>query len=200
MARKSTNRGVRGNWVFVPEDAEEAAERDREEVQTRLFGLHQMDFPARCKALDQYYDYFPEDGGMAAVPDGGAWVLVKNPPHTEYTVPPLSFWFAEPWPMLGGGPQPKRVKVVTQQGGLGLFPSEFVVVKDFERWFEFVGAGIEARFFGGPTAGVPEAQLHYLRSRGIAKRDAIVMLVGSIRAHGVLWLEVVDPQALAAFT
>lgn len=178
-----------GAWVFVPDDPEKQLEDDKQHVIESLFGLRKMDFPARCLALEQYYDYFPEEAGRV-VPDGGCWILVIEPPNTEYSVAPFSFWFAEPWPMdYSGDPTPKRVKIITPSGELGLFPREYRVINEPERYYEFVGNGITLHFFGGEAAGVPEDQLFYLRSRGIAQRDAIGMLIKSIRTHGVLWME-----------
>jgi hypothetical protein len=113
---------------------------------------------------------------------------VKRPPFTEYTVPPFSFWFAEPWPHKNERHCSHRVKIITPKGELGLYPREYVIVKDIAKYYEFLGSGMEMKFFGNDD-GVPKDKLFYMRSRGIAKRDAIALLIGSIKAHGVCWIE-----------
>jgi hypothetical protein len=135
--------------------------------------------------VEQIHDYFP---GANEVPKEGAWILVKTPPPCEYTVPPLSMWFATPWDMKRERNNSHRVRIVTPRGDLGLFPREYSIVKNPEKYHEFLGQGMELQFFGG-VDGVPADQLFYLRSRGISKRDAIAMLLGNIRAHGVCWIE-----------
>ncbi len=138
-------------------------------------------------AVEQFNDYFP---GENMVPEGGAWIMVKTPPSCEYTVTPLSFWFAEPWPIQGERHCSHRVKIITPRGELGFFPREYSLIKDPGKFYEFVGQGITPKFFGNDNEeGIPRDKLFYLRSRGISKADAITMLVGSVTAHSVLWLE-----------
>lgn len=184
-----------GKWVFLrdePITPEEEGAENRELVATMLTLHRDGRFP--FSAIDQFQDYFPEGNKVA---DGGEWILVKHPPHTEYTVPPLSLWFAEPWPMEPATtrkarrtmPMPHRVKIVTPKGTLGLFPREYSVVKNPEKYYEFIGEGMEIKFFGGDLSGVPEPKLFYLQSRGVSKRDALAMLIGHIKAHGICWIE-----------
>lgn len=202
-----------GHWerVWVESSEEEELEWQRDFVESQLFAFRaDMDFPARCAALKQMHDYFPGDN---EVPEEGCWVLVKHPPHTEYTVPPLSMWFATPWPfqrarqkkeqMVGTRrsaqfrrPEPHRVKIVTPRGDLGLFPHEYARIDDMTKYYEFINDGMKIRFFG-TTEGVPEDKLFYLRSRGIGKAEAISMLLQEIKAHGVCWLEPSDEVANA---
>ena len=110
-------------------------------------------------AMEQFQDYFP---GRNKVPDGGGWILVKTPPPTEYTVPPLSIWFAEPWPMDNERHSTHRVKILTPKGELGLFPREYSLIEDPAKYYEFVGQGMEIHFFGNEE-GVPKDALFYLR-------------------------------------
>lgn len=175
-----------GKWVFVENEKRTPEEIRAEEERHVLEGYAFIGDPKYpFSRIDEWHDYFPD---AQLVPEGGAWIMIKQPPPCEYTVPPFSFWYSEPWPMEGSGPKPKRVKIVTPKGELGVFPHEYSLVQDIAKYFEFVGDGIEAKFFGNED-GIPKEPLFYLRSRGIAKRDAIVMLIGSIKAHGVLWLE-----------
>jgi len=183
--RKPRNRAG-GKWVFVEDknrDPAESEEEKMEEVVQMLTTFRSKDHP--FAAVEQFYDYFP---GANKVPDGGAWVLVKNSPPTEYTVPPLSIWFAEPWPMEKERHCSHRVKLVTPRGDLGLFPREYSLIEDPSKYYEFIGADMEIKFFGSDV-GIPELPLFYLRSRGIGKKDAITMLVGQIKASGVCWIE-----------
>lgn len=179
-----------GRWVFVPQEEltpEQIAdnlEADKDEVMSKITAQGDPRYP--FAKIDEFHDYFP---GTNEVPKGGSWIMVKEPPSTQYTVPPLSIWFATAWPMYSGKHQIHRVKVVTPKGELGLFPHEYVRVPDPGKYYEFIGDGMTAKFFGGANKGVPADKLFYLRSRGISKKDAMILLVGSIMAHGVMWLE-----------
>jgi hypothetical protein len=182
-----------GKGGIVPGSAEEAESRAMDEV-TTLLSCFTTDFASRVAATEQFGDYFP---GANEVPEGGAWILVKREIPCAITVPPLSLWFAEPWPMAGRH-RVHRVKIITPRGELGVFPHEYSRVADVAKYYEFLGAGMEIRFFGGELQGLPELPLFYLRSRGISKRDALAMLVGHIKAHGVCWIES-TPETCAAF-
>jgi hypothetical protein len=144
-------------------------------------------FEQGLQAVDEFSDYFP---GSNQVPENGAWIMVRKSPPTEYTVPPMSFWFAEPWPMAGLVKNTvHRVKVVTPKGNLGILPHEYSLVKDISKYYEFLGGGIDIVFFGNEDTGLPPDKLLYLRSRGIKKQDAITMLIGEIKKHGVCYLK-----------
>jgi hypothetical protein len=183
----------RGKWVFVPatEQTPEQIRAEKVEYVTNMLGIASgvlsADPSLRFAAAEQFQDYFPGDN---EVPEGGAWILVKKSPNTEYTVPPLSLWFAEPWPMEGKSiALPHRVRVVTPRGHLGLFPREYSLIGNPERYYEFFGGGMTVHFFGGDLAGVPEPALFYLRSRGVSKGDALKLLIGRIKGHGIMWVE-----------
>lgn len=192
---KKPRRRKGGQWVFVPDEdipeEERHLQRMDEVVQMLSLGWT-ADNP--FAAVDQFHDYFP---GENVVPEGGAWILVKDSPPTEFTLRPFSIWFAEPWPMENDRWGCNRVKVMTPRGELGLFPREFSVVKDPAKYYEFLGQGITIHFFG-KEEGVPKDALFYLRSRGISKRDALCMLISEIKAPCVLWLET-DPKIAATF-
>ncbi len=143
-------------------------------------------FEKGLAACREFTDYFP---GRNQIEVDGSWIMVTDPPQTEYTVPPMSFWFAVEWPMEGlAGNRLHRVKILTPRGELGLFPREYSKVDHIEKYYEFMGKGIEPIFFGAGAGGIPSDQMFYLRSRGIAKRDAIVMLMGLIKSQDVMYL------------
>lgn len=209
--KRSTN--TIGRWetkrVFVrnpgvtDEQEAEALEREKMEQVTEMLGLGSMlapvgDMRQRFAAAESFQDYFP---GNNKVPEDGGWILVKTPPPCEYTVPPLSIWFAEPWPIVNERFCSHRVKIMTPKGELGLFPREYSLVNNPEKYYEFIGQGVTIKFFGGASADMPEdlkAKLFYIRSRGVGKAEALSMLIGSIKLHGVLWLEA-DQQLAACF-
>lgn len=184
-----------GKWVFVADESISPEEREQQKMDEVASGLgifHNPDNPfAACEEL---FDCFP---GENELPEGGAWILVKDSPHTEYTVPPLSIWYAEPWPMKTTRHDPHRVKIVTPKGTLGLFPREYSRLSDPGKYYEFIGDGMEIHFFGSEE-GVPKDKLFYIRSRGVSKKDALALLIGEIKAHGVLWIEA-DLQVCATF-
>lgn len=187
--------------MFVPEESmppEEVEQRKMDEVTQMLSVASSMMSESPnynpFTAAEEFENYFP---GSNKVPEGGAWVLVKHPPHCEYTVPPLSIWFAEPWPMQQERHCSHRVKIMTPKGELGLFPREYSIVTDPGKYYEFIGEGMEAKFFG-QEEGVPKDKLFYIRSRGVSKKDALIMLLGSIMTHGVLWIEA-GKEVCAAF-
>jgi hypothetical protein len=149
---------------------------------------------ARAK---EFLDYFP---GTQEIEPDGAWIMVTYPPpSTEFTVPPLSMWFSTPWPQSGIGGYPMhRVKIVTPRGTLGVYPHEYSKIDDITKYLPFIGDdGLVIKFFGG-VDGLPKDALFYLRSRGISKADAVVMLLGHVKSHGVCWIEA-PPQICAAF-
>ena len=204
-----------GKWVLVPDedlnetDKQRLSEYEKQE-QERLLE-YEMDLVMSTlsvfgdskhpfAAADQFQDYFP---GNQEIPKKGAWIMIKQLLPTEFTPPPLSFWFATPWPMehtSRAHRPPHRAKIITPRGELGVFPHEYSLVTDPGKYWEFIGTGeMKACFFGlEQRKGIPPDALFYLRSRGISKRDAITMLVGNIHAHGVLWLET-DPKVAAVF-
>lgn len=174
-----------GKWVFVPDTDDEVLEKRKDDTLNRLACFADT-FEQRWAALKQMEDYFPGDN---IVDEHGSWIMVKQPPHTEYTVPPLSMWFATPWPSRHQSvTDAHRVKIVTPRGDLGLFPHEYSKIKDVSKYFEFIGKDMEIHFFGS-TDGVPVEKLHYIMSRGISRTDAITMLIGEIKHDGVCWLE-----------
>lgn len=202
-----------GRWetkrVFVRHagvtDEQEARALEEEKMNqvTEMLGLGSLLAPAgdarqRFAAAESFQDYFP---GRNKVPDEGGWVMVKMSPPCEYTVPPMSFWFAEPWPIVNERFCSHRVKIITPKGELGMFPREYALVDNPEKYYEFIGQGIDIKFFGGSSAEMPEelrAKLFYIRSRGVGKSEALAMLIGSIKLHGVMWLEAA-PELAACF-
>ncbi len=184
-------------YVLVPRSdlTQEHAEKIKtDEIDTYMNAQVQMMnacmpenfFQNGLAAIAERRAFLPGDQKLS---DEGDWIMVTTPPPTEYTVPPMSFWFALPWLMEGHGGHPMhRVKIITPRGNLGLFPHEYSKVTDVSRYYEFFGNGIEPIFFGAGEGGVPSDALHYLRSRGISKAEAIKMLIGSIKSPDVLYL------------
>lgn len=190
----------RGRWVYVPENEltpeqiEDNLEADKDEVMSKISVFGDPNYP--FARIDEFHDYFP---GNNEVPKGGSWIMVTKDPGTRYIPPPLSIWFATAWPMFSGRHQIHRVKILTPKGELGLFPHEYSRVENPEKYYEFIGDGMTVKFFGGAgTKGVPADALFYLRSRGVSLKDAMIMLIGSIKAHGVLWLET-DENVIKTF-
>lgn len=187
MAKPRRRSSPAGKWVFVPHtklSAEEQEEQKRDEVFQSLAMFRTGSNP--FAAVEQYHDYFP---GENKVPDGGAWILVTKSPPTQFTVPPFSMWFAEPWPMEEERWCSHRVRIITPKGELGIFPREYSLIKDPARYYEFIGRGMELRFFGNDEEGIPTDPLFYIRTRGIPMRDALAMLIAEVKCHGVMWIE-----------
>lgn len=187
MSRRPRN--AAGKWVFIPNSDLPPEEQERIKEEEVLNGLAFRHFIGSKEypfaAWEEFQNYFPREN---KVPDGGGWILIKHPPFTQYTVPPLSIWFAEPWPIPRERHSSHRVKIVTPKGELGLFPREYSLIKEPAKYYEFVGNGMEIHFFGNEE-GVPKDALFYLRSRGISKSDALCMLIADIKTHGVMWIE-----------
>lgn len=196
-----------GKWVLVPDEdlneTDKARLSDYEKAEQERLLEDEMDAVVTMlsigrdpnhpfAAAEQFRDYFPGDQEL---PKKGGWIMMTRLLPTEFTPPPMSFWFATPWPMSNESRvhrPPYRVKIITPRGELGVFPHEYAYVKEPGKYLEFIGTDMKACFFGASDRGIPKDALFYLRSRGISKRDAITMLVGEIKAHGVLWLETAE--------
>lgn len=183
-----------GKWVFVPTSEmtlEEQQAHYDDAVMKYISGMPSADMRGRIAAFENYLP------GENKLPEGGDWIMVRVAPHTQYTVPPMSIWFAEPWPMNNERFASNRVKVLTPRGDLGLFPCEYSRIRNPATFLEFVGKGMSLHFFGQET-GVPVEKLFYLQAKGVSRKDALGMLIGEIRAHGVLWMET-DREIVAQF-
>lgn len=145
-------------------------------------------------AREEYQNYFPEDFAKA-MPEDGAWIAVAHPPVTEYTVPPMSIWFATPWPCDCGdicGVRPKRVKIITPKGSLGIWPREYFIVKDIKEYVGREADGVYFRQLSG-EAIFPTEELFYLQSRGIRRTDACMMLLDRMKGQTFGWFEIAPP-------
>jgi hypothetical protein len=113
MKRKRSNRSV----PMIVDPAYAESDEARENVSAVLtYG-------------ESFEDYFPS----TPIGPEGTWIMVTKPPICEFTVPPLSMWYATPWPMETGdraGISIKRLRIQTPMGDLGIFPHECSVVKD----------------------------------------------------------------------
>jgi hypothetical protein len=165
-------------FIFNPEY--DGSESQREEAMAHSFGL------------DDYYSFMPDECG-AKIPKEGCWIMVKRPPHTEYTVPPFSMWYAfeelRPKGLKGdSGLAYHLARILTPKGDLYLYPHEYVCVKDVSKYFEFPEDHIHINGLGGEPAN-PDA-MFYIRSRGISKKEAIKMLIGDVKSQNVVYVTV----------
>lgn len=142
-------------------------------------------------------DLFPQMYGKH-LGEKGKWIMVTHTPCTEYSVPPLSIWYAIPgeirsrrvFPItaeleLYGKPSvedillevaPKVAKIITPKGELSLFPHEYKLI-DMTLITQFAdGEHIKVHYLDKNAAPSSDA-LFYLRSRGIGKAEAINMLL-----------------------
>lgn len=175
-------------WVLAEETDEDVLdEQDKTALERASF---HRDPSNPFAAVDNYINDSPRQ--WKRLPPEGAWIMVKRSPVTEYTVPPLSMWYAEEWP----GMEIYRIKIVTPRGSLGLLSSEYEIVRDLSAYLPFIGGEIAIRFFGN-TPALPADSLFYLRSRGIGKMEAITMLLGDLKCPGFCWLEVREDIARA---
>lgn len=184
----------------------------REGVRDAIYRLHALGgsmvktsnpFALMDGYLSDLYAAFPDEGNCK-MPDEGAWIIIKSVPHTalEWDVPPMSVWRAKPfyryqefvlgkesglsrktrvrWPML-------RAVIQTPGGELHLLPNEFVTT-DIEVWLDNIGRGVTMHFLG---AGEPEGldeQLFYLTSHGIPHKEALSLLLPSIKDDNFAYL------------
>lgn len=164
----------------------------------------------RCIDLRELMSCVPEDYGLA-LPEEGAWIIVKDPPHTalEWEVPFLSIFRATPfyrartfrlplgprggrhevrWPSL-------RAVIQTPGGELHLFPDEYGIVRDIATYVELVGAGVDLHFMGAGEPGEFAEQVFYLQAHGIARRDALLLLLPHLADDNFVYFTI-DPRAL----
>lgn len=146
----------------------------------------------------------PEDFGLALPPEGG-WIMVRRSPPTEIKVPLLSMWYAMPDPFLRTPVGKKfslqvfpmyRARIHTPEGPLWLLPPEYVLVQDITQYLGQEKYGIDLHFLS-EEAAVDQDALFYLRSRGVSKQDALVMLLGTIRDPNFCYLTVRQEYAEA---
>lgn len=144
---------------------------------------------------NEVIDFFPELEGKDV--GEGEWIIVTQPPMTEWTVPKFSIWFAVPSdPSLKHKKYPlhrKLVSIYSQQGELRLFPREYNVLtrKKLMIYMEFLKPRPENNGVADMTIHFlnPEPSLHsklkemvfYMRSRGIGIDQAYMMLIDKIR-------------------
>lgn len=136
--------------------------------------------------IKDFENKFPEDFKKNLPPEG-KWIQIKEPPSTEFTVPPFSIWFAVPWGEGRDGMK-NRVKIVTPSGTLGLWPHEYWVIDDVTKYIGREPEGILVHHMNDKPV-VEANALHYLMSRGIPRREASMLLIGQIKDPTFLWLE-----------
>jgi hypothetical protein len=118
--------------------------------------------------------------------DEGAWIIVIDPPNTEYTVEHLSCWYALPDPYHHEKTHRRseftvvryRVRILTPKGPLWLWPHEYIVLKDATELFN--AEGVEVHYLSNHAEVDPD-HLFFLRQRGIPKQQALMMLIGEVK-------------------
>lgn len=140
--------------------------------------------------------YFPGD---KAIPDEGAWVIVIEVPHTAlaWEVPLLSMWRARHHELNAGGVEiakgvkvwPQQAVISTPAGDLHLWPHEYIVVTDPRG---LVGDPDSTLHQLGGSPVLNEDHLFYLQSRGIAHRDAVLMLFDQITDQDFIYVTFPD--------
>lgn len=154
---------------------------------------------SQAGGLADFYALCPGECG-AKIPEKGAWIMVKISPHTEFTVPVLSMWYAiediRPHSTTNGQNW-HLAKILTPKGDLYLWPNEYTVVKDISPYLEFPDDHIHIHLLGGMPMN--KEALFYIRSRGISKAEAIKMLLGDVKTQNVAFVTV-HPVYQQAFT
>lgn len=137
--------------------------------------------------------YFPESVGKA-LPKEGAWVIVTQEPNTvlrnDFRLPVPSMWRAKPRHLdvgaitvhLDMGTQtytahPVIAVITTPAGELGLWPHEYVIASKPTEIASDPDSTLNS--LGGQPL-IDEDQLFYLRSRGIPRHQAVMMLLDTI--------------------
>lgn len=157
--------------------------------------------------LDGIYGMYAALPGQGYdLPLAGGWIMVKEPPTTAISDPPIySMWLARPvfysrqilgrrgvitggrntkinWPML-------RARIQTPYGELTLLPGEYVTVKQLPEWMDNIGKGIALHFMGsGVVDGDLTEHVFQLRSRGLRQHEAFSLLLPEITDQGFCWL------------
>jgi hypothetical protein len=172
----------------------------REEVADFFTGLGAIG----SERIPTLWSALPEEHGYG-IPEEGAWIMVKEPPHTEIPAPPLySIWRARRtfrsyqvrigrrkvnWPLL-------RAVITTPHGELTLIPGEYQPVADLRRWLELVGEkdqGEEAvtiHFLGPGEPGGLAEQVFYIQTRGITRADALLLMLPDVEDADFAYLTV----------
>ena len=146
--------------------------------------------------------HFPEDYGRA-IPEGGAWVMVKHPPVAEITVPVLSIWYALPRTRGGltfkrgvkGGFPRHMAEITTPDGALNLNPWEYTVVKDIRNWMGMEEDGVEMHWLGAD--GIDDERLFFMQARGIPRKDALTVLLPELENGAFVYFTI--PEEYGAY-
>ncbi len=147
----------------------------------------------QCLDIQTLWSCLPPDNTI--LPDAGAWILVRDVPHTvlPFEVPLYSIWRARPvvrkrGVYIGGqhsdyGGRRKLVQwpqmlaeIQTPGGDLVLYPTEYVVT-DVAKWLELLDDGVTLHFIGAGEPGDLSETLFYMRAHGLRRRDALTLLL-----------------------
>lgn len=138
--------------------------------------------------------YFPEEYNEE-IPEGGHWIMVTQPPHTEYTVKKFSIWYAlndagktrHDFPLF-----PIRyAKIKTPKGELRLYPWEYSKI-DLSKYADVIGTEhLKLVFMSeNPTLEKETAEkIYYIRTRGISKLEAYKLILGELKDPNLCYLE-----------
>lgn len=151
----------------------------------------------QCLDIQTLWSCFPPEGSL--VPEEGAWIIVKDVPHTalEFDVPLYSIWRAKPappyhrefvlgyrktiqWPM-------HRAVIQTPGGELTLYPTEFVTT-DLAKWMDMVDEGVTVNYMGIGEPGELAEQVWYMQAHGIPRHQALTLLLADLDDQGFAYL------------
>jgi len=122
--------------------------------------------------------------GDKELPEDGAWIMVLLPPNCEYTVEPLSIYFAVPDTT---GPRYKA-RILCRQGPLWLWPHEYTIIENVSEYITMLGDdGPKINYMSARTE-LSGDKLFYLRSRGVPYADAVLMLLGEVKDPNFCYL------------
>lgn len=135
----------------------------------------------QTKAPDSYDPAFDEDDDFSVL-DAANFGLEMARQETRFD--PLKH-------LLEDVPLEMDVKILTPNGSVILQPQEYEIVPDIKaKLAEVDGEHFMMKHFGSETQIKKlDDQIHYLRSRGIPKADAITLVMGRIKSQKVFWLE-----------
>lgn len=84
----------------------------------------------------------------------------------------------------------QRVRILAPDGEVCVEPYEWERIPDLSPYLSAVdGEHVKLHDYGIKPSGTMADQLFYLRTRGIARADALELLFGEVRKPNVFWLE-----------
>lgn len=152
-----------------------------------------------CFSSTEVESYFPGDFGKDI--GDGAWILVLHPPCTEIKIKKFSIWYAVPSePSMKHHKYPifmKLVSLMTEFGELRLFPREYSII-DLRKYLPNLSIrddntepDMEIRYLNSDPrlSDKMKDMVFYLRSRGISRGTAYIMLLDQIKDPNFCYFE-----------